>query len=870
MNQRGGVSAAPAEGTASGEPLIAGSTATAAGASSALRSGGRFTEPRPAPALPEVFDPFDPPAPGAGPGGAGEIDEEAMAISGWTRAAGPDEHLVVMGHGFDRDDPPTRFAVFGQDAEGRFEGEARVVHRRAHQAMLRLPVEAPAGSLYLLTPIAGDTAGPPVAVNRAEVWYTLPRKAAPGETCAVFGRNLSHEQGEAAGWVYLKPAGEESLGVWAEVTAANPYRLEFVLPDDLRHGKYEVWAHNGHGGRYGWAALHHGDGGSISAAHLTVAEPRRWDGPTFDVTEFGADGDDDADDTDAVLEALGKANQSPRSTVYFPAGTYYVSRTIGPVKGKDDAGLRIRGQGMDKTFIKGAPGKAPKLMMRISGGNVELRDLVLDINELGESRKYYRGADRGEHNPDHYAWLEKVDAARDAIKKWRKKHKGEPVPDAMQPPPSPGFADVEERRRRVAPASKRGGGRFLVKDVWASGLTIVNCVLDAERRDIELLKGVSNALIENCDIVAREVQLGCPQYTRVRRCNFYARADTGVILYMYGGWCNSFTHNTARDYMPNTYDTGMGRWYTVTAYGNRQENVYIAHNRTHDLTVNPRHYNQNSGEQVMWEDMPITSTQRPSAVDGRTLVFPEPVKGKLKWHSDAIIVSGKGAGQYRRVEDYDAKTRTLTVAADWRVPPNTDSVVQVGRPIRRIVVYRNHLDAKPRAAASESHIASAGVEPFGASVDLIVDRNTFHQLRAGIATFSPYLWHRYTRNTFDANRVGVRLGEGTAAVVRRNAMTNLVDTGYQTTSGEKWPEWKLEAFEHNRGDSVPRVARLGSRYNKDVDAARIIVYRNRFSRGEGGPGGADAAGPAVHAREIDDLILEGNEWRGYDRDVAAE
>lgn len=831
--------------------------ATAAATDRPLRFGGRFEQPQPAPDLPEAFDPYVPPTPS---------DAASTRFSAWTRTAGADEHVLLAGHDDPGDNRAMRFEVFGQTEAQRYDGQATIAHRREHQAMVRLPADAPPHSMYLIFPRIGDQRGQPAAINRAELWYVLPREASPGEVCAAFGRNLSHDHGEQLGWVYLKPRDANELGIWAKVTAANPYRVEFELPDNLPHGQYEVWAHNGHGGRYGWAALHQQRGGSITPAHLTVGPPHRWTGPTFDVTDFGADGADDADDSAAILEALHKANAAKNATVHFPAGTYYVSKTIGPVKGADESGIRLRGEGMDETYIKGKPGSPPKLMMHIAGGNVELRDLVLDINELGEEKKYYRGADRGEHNPAHYAYLEKVDAARDAIKKWKNKHKGQPVPEAMKPPESPGFPDVEARRKRVAPASKRGGGRFIKKDVWAGGLTIVNCVLDAERRNIELLKGVSDTLIENCDVVAREVKLGAPQFTRIRDCNFYARADTGVILYVYGGWCNSVTHNTARDYMPNTYDTGMGRWYTGTLYGNRQENIYIAHNRTHDLTVNPVHYNQNAGEQIMWEDMPITSTQKPVEVGPRTLRFAKPIKGKLKWYSDAIVVEGRGMGQYRRVADYDKQTHTLTLVRDWDVPPNTDSVIQIGRPIRRVVVYDNHLDAKPRAYQSESHIASSGVQPFGASIDLIVERNTFHELRTGIATFSPYMWHRYARNSFDTNRTGVRIGEGTGAVIRHNTMNGIVQTGYQTTSGKKWPSWKLEAFEHNRGANVPLVVRLGNRYNQDVDNARVIVYGNRFNRGESG----DGPSRAIRAAEPADLIQNDNTWTGYEKTIAPQ
>ena len=833
-------------------------------AHAADRSGTRpfaeaFVEPAPAPELPAEADVFQPPAV--------RIDaREQVGLSQWTRSAGPGEHLILAGYGFTGGGNPrgrrTRFAVFAQTTDGNaVRGEAEVVHIEPHQAIVRLPDKVEMNGMLLLFPRNEEGVGRPVAVNRTEVWYTVPESPAPGSLVSLVGRNLSHEAGEQHSWVYLKPQGGGELGVWAQTVQVNPYKVDFVIPEKLPPGKYEVWVHNGHGGRYGWSALHHGHGGSLAPAHLKVTAPRRWDGPVLDVTRFGADGRDDADDADAVLKALAKANQTRNATLHFPAGTYYVAKPISPVVGPDKSGMRIRGEGRDKTFIKGLPGSPPKVMMHITGGDVEIRDLTLDINELGEATKYYRGTDRGEHNPEHYAYLEKVKTARDAIKKWRKRHKGQDVPASMRPPPSPNFPDVKKRQSRVASAKKRGSGDLMTTKGWAGGLRIVNCVLDAERRNISLQQGgISRGGLQNCDIVGQEIRLGCPKFARIDGCHFFARADTAVIMYMYGGWCNVVTNCTGQDYMPNTYDTGMGRFYTVTAYGNRQENVYVGGNVTKDLTVNPLHWNQNSGEQIMWEDMPITSTQKPIQVGEDTLRFERPLKGKIKWHSDAIIAGGRGLGQYRRIADYDKKTNTITLVRPWDVPPDTDSLIMVGRPVRRIVVYGNRLDAKPRAAQADHHIASAGVEPFGASVDMIVEKNTFHQLRTGIATFSPHLFHHYAHNQFIGTRVGARIGYGTGATLRGNRHRDTVLYAYQSTSSPKHSTRKLEVIEYNRGDNTPVAARVGARLQKDPENCTVLLHRNTFDRGDANT----APSAAIWSRDPADTIRVDNTFTGYE------
>ncbi len=764
-------------------------------------------QPDPAPPLPGTFDPFDPPAAAAPPPGA-------PGVSQWTRTAGGDESIVVAGFNFDKH---TRFSTFCRTAAGTRSGRARVAAIDAFRAVVTLPPDIPAGVMVLLTPENAAGAGRPFAVNRTEAWWIAPRKAAAGETVSLYGRNLSYRLGTEKAWVYLKPKDSAAAGTWAAVTAANPYKVDFTVPEGAAAGAYEIWAHNGSGGPRGWSALHAGRGGGTAPKHLAVVAPRRWDGPVIDVTTLGARGDGKTDDTEAVLAALARANRTRNATIHFPAGTYLVSKTIGPVRGPEKSGVRIRGAGMDKTFVKGNPGKLPATMLLLEGNGIEIRDIVFDINALGETAKLYRGATRPAHDPKHYEMLEEKKRIRDEEKR---KNRGKKKPAQQK---------KKKRVKRVV-VKKKGYGR---------GLRLVDCVFDGERHLSMQLTGPIDALIENCDIVGRECQLGCPQYARIDRCNFYGRADAPVLIYIYGGWCISVTNCTGQDYRANTYDTCMGRFFTVTAYGNRHENVYIADNRTTDLTVQPMHFNQNAGEQIMWEDLPAVARAVPASVDGKTLTFAEPIAApKLNWYSTAVVVAGKGLGQYRQIMTYDKKTRTATLTRPWDVDPDAGSTIRIARPVMRAVVYRNRLDAKPRAHRSEHHIASCGVEPFGASVELIVDGNTFHELRSGIATFSlggkggpaPTLFNYYANNVFDTVRRGqVNNGPTLGVVSRRNRMKDVVLTGFRVNVKGKAGRaaMAMNAFEHNRFENVPVAIRAGTAKHPGA-IADLLFYRNEL------------------------------------------
>ncbi|MEJ7709662.1 MAG: glycosyl hydrolase family 28-related protein [Pyrinomonadaceae bacterium] len=190
----------------------------------------------------------------------------------------------------------------------------------------------------------------------------------------MFGRNLSHGNGKKAAWVYLKAAGNVP-GNWLPVTSVNPYKVDFMIPANLPNGTYQIWAHNGHGGRYGWS----------SPLDITIADGSVWISAELNVKQFGARGDGIADDEAAIQAALLAAQQNPGTTIYFPAGTYSVSRGF-----RLPANTRWRGEGKDQTiiklskaFIKTAQYDDRRYCLIFdssSSKNVEIKDLTLDAD----------------------------------------------------------------------------------------------------------------------------------------------------------------------------------------------------------------------------------------------------------------------------------------------------------------------------------------------------------------------------------------------------------------------------------------------------------------------------------------------------------
>jgi hypothetical protein len=274
----------------------------------------RVVRPADNPALPVEFDRFLP------PGRSGRADAAAPDVAEWTKTGKPGDLLVITGEDFSTlggsaEGDDTEFVIYGQTRlrQGALK-DAKIARLDGQYASIQLNPNLPANSMYFVWPKNADGYGDPVAVNRTEAWWVGPDRAVPGETISLFGRNLSHDGGTTQSWVYVRPAGE-GAGQWVRVTAANPYQVNFEVPEELAPGNYEVWVHNGHGGNFGWSA----------PLTFAVRDDGKWDGPTYNVRDYGAKGDGVTDDYAAIAKVMDKAKDRPGSTIYFPPGTYRVS-----------------------------------------------------------------------------------------------------------------------------------------------------------------------------------------------------------------------------------------------------------------------------------------------------------------------------------------------------------------------------------------------------------------------------------------------------------------------------------------------------------------------------------------------------------------
>lgn len=316
-----------------------------------------FPVPVPEPELPTSADRFDPPT------YPGSVSAPMIAES--SRTAGPDQIVSMTGVDLDG---ATGFEIFAQaaTAETGASISAAPLAADAVAATVLLPDALPAWSMYLIWPLREGERGSPVAVNRTEAWWLGPDNAAPGNTISVFGRNLARSNGTTTSFVYLKPP--EAAGRYLEPVAVNPFKVDFVVPE-LDAGTYEVWVHNGHGGRFGWS-------GPLALRVLDESPWAAQDGTVIDVARFGARGDASTDDTAAIRAALDEAASLAPATVRFPAGTYLVSSRL---EAPDN--VRWLGAGMDETEIRlNAP--LDESMIGGAGKNARFETLTLNANTM--------------------------------------------------------------------------------------------------------------------------------------------------------------------------------------------------------------------------------------------------------------------------------------------------------------------------------------------------------------------------------------------------------------------------------------------------------------------------------------------------------
>lgn len=787
-----------------------------------------FPAPDPEPALPAGFDAFEPPLL--------PLSANAPAIAEASKTAGPDETIVLSGVGFRAN---AGIRVFSQTKGAGPNLSSGILPWTADglAAAILLPHDLPPWSMYLVWPSNAKGVGAPVAVNRTEAWWAGPQPAQPGGTVSLHGRNLSRDNGTAEGSIYLKPQGR-SAGSWAQIAAVSPYRIDFLVPPGLPDGDYEIWAHNGHGGRFGWS-------GPITLA----LAPSPWADQTarvFDVRDQGAKGDGAADDTASIQATLDLARAQAPATVRFPTGVYMISRGLNAPNG-----VAWVGEGRDKTIIRAFPASSetepnPRTEALVyadgdkAGNNVAISDLSFDLPER------HRDTNSPGYNPDYAAiYFNSVDHLR-----------------------------LDRVRIRAATAAyfNVNGSR----DVRVEGSEFVG-----SRGSLGTARRV---FIENC------------RFFLTYRARAAILARGGQEISITGNQAEDLDSSRPEGTAEGRFFVSQGHNSgTQDIFVSENTTIDLAPPSPEWSDFDP-----NTGEQILFEQVgtnrfeAIISAGPDTATLSSNGIVPEADKAKgkagdadqVKVGNDVMIVAGKGAGQYRRIVEYSQDGRELRVDRPWTVVPDSNSSLVVVNAAVRVVVYRNRLDGKSFYATEDT--ASSGVQFYGNSADIVVDGNVMTHMRGGIelwalghGALNPVFFNLVVNNEIDDSYDGLvaytkylkkekagaigHLGN----VFRNNRGDRLAHAGVNvvTWQGYEAGAYSMEVFEGNRFadahggvmvGSDPQAKAIG--LDPPTPITGIVLYRNDFARGSApytGSRGRIWPGRAT-------LIDAENSWKGFE------
>ncbi|MFQ6097083.1 MAG: hypothetical protein ACE5O2_05090 [Armatimonadota bacterium] len=197
-------------------------------------------QPQPAPATP-------------GPAYQPPIDDSLVPVEGApviyerTADAGPDQTFFAVGERLTGD-----LFVWGRDdsRDGGRRWQARP--QLVNTGYLAATLAERAYDAPFLVWVRNDAGwSRPFRLNVPQPWWYWPRDPVPGERVRVFGRDLGRRPDRTTTFLYLLQPGK--VGRWVDVEDCDKYSATARIPRDVAPGEYQLWAHAGCAGRFGWS-----------------------------------------------------------------------------------------------------------------------------------------------------------------------------------------------------------------------------------------------------------------------------------------------------------------------------------------------------------------------------------------------------------------------------------------------------------------------------------------------------------------------------------------------------------------------------------------------------------------------------------------
>ena len=728
-----------------------------------------YVLPPGSPALPSNFDPFVPQVTVNGVAGA-----NTPAASEWIRTAKAGESVIVAGNklsnytGTDAG-KDSQFLVFGENGSTLQLTPAAILRETGNNAAIRMDPSMPNVGAYMVWPRNSHGYGTPFVVNKAEAWWLGPNPVAASGTVSLYGRNLtSNLEGSSTGTAYIFVGTSGGTPTQVTPIAANPYKVDFIAPSTP--GTYQVYAHNSHGGRYGWSA----------PLTLTVTTPISYTGQTFDVTSYGADKTGLTDSTVAINKALTAAANvsSTYPTVHFPTGTYTISNSLGSNGTTvSPANTQWKGDGPSASEIVFSTGTYnwPHII-GVSASTPNVTVTGLQLNAGSSIRTYLTGGGAPNAPVSGFTMTNCNLVATGTY---------QPATTTIS-----AFATGATTLTVASTANLIIGeginGTGIPGNDWitaintsASTITLNTATGTSEPAEAIVANGcpaeyvlalnpVNHLVLRNDTFSGNGIFFSDAQQCIVDTCTFNGMWDNALLNIT--GYTSqvSYTNNVGQDYdnyrgytyNPNsssyTQDSGIfpsgwsqGPFFKgLNGQGARQD-TYIGNNTGMNMGVrlgNPT--GDNWGEQISFEQNYGQFESGVSSATASSVALTGTPSGTLtSTPLIAAIINGTGAGQWRDVSSINGNTVTLTSGETWNVPPDGTSSVALGWYVENVVSYENSFTGKSDRVGPSQTISGypggadgkwgiTGFLPYGGVLNAIADSNVYTYAGNGINAVS--------------------------------------------------------------------------------------------------------------------------------------
>jgi hypothetical protein len=623
-----------------------------------------------------TMPPDNPEAPGDvfNPVFKGKTADRSPVIGEYTLQAGADRSINTMGARFNLSEDGNKESkvwIYRQTTRS----DARlynptVLGARPDYLVATIDKDEPYG-MYMMWVANASGAGLPVRVNAADATWIGPDHVQAGKEVSVYGRNLSNKNDTVLSYVYIRPwgAGRRTASRQVKVLRVNPYKVTFRLPAGLpADSDYEVWIHNGHGGKYGWA-------GPLKL-HIDGRDPLAWPGKTIDVKTYGAKGDGKADDAAAIQAAIDAASDGDH--IIFSEGTYR---------------LVAKGLTSDKKlFFEGAANAVSTVTT-----DAEFKDTqMLFIRSFPSG---ISGLKFMTSKPDRQGLRILVRAEGPA--------------DGAQ---ASGFT-VE---RSVFETAAFGGNAMSV------GYGI-NCVSAEHVNDVFIM---ANTFTTQVAVNAFDCDEVFIRNNKIYG-NWKVTHGNGNLETSFPGSMHrmDLSENFFQG-MDHTGDVKDGDRLLVRAivfqnwHGGKHDRIYLGENRI-ERAGNPW---DNSGEVILFE-VPSPRNIAGLKLSGPTeMIMKEERKKNALIKQNVAIIRNTGIGQYRQVVANEGNR--IVLDRPWDIEPDSTSRFSFNSSLDNCVIYKNTVIGIPNYYEQES--ATSGIQLYGACFNNVIADNTFRYLHHGI------------------------------------------------------------------------------------------------------------------------------------------